>query len=36
VYYAPPPAVYAPPVVVGYWGHPHCGYRRYYGYGYWR
>jgi len=37
VYYAPPPPVYVPPVVVGYYGHPHWGYRNYgYGYAYWR
>jgi hypothetical protein len=36
VYYAPPP-VYAPPVMVGYYGHPHWWYGRYgYGHGYWR
>jgi hypothetical protein len=37
VYYAPPPPVYVRPVVVGYYGHPHWGYRPYgYGYAYWR
>jgi hypothetical protein len=39
VYYAPPPPMYAPPVVVGYYGHPRGWYRHYgygYRYGYWR
>lgn len=36
MYYAPAPVYVPPPVVVGYWGHPHWGYRHYYGYGYWR